>query len=407
VVDEHSHLEEQLAKDYELKKQLEDCLRFEDDPKRQGKYKKDLKELEEQIQERKVALQVLDSREGDNSSYPLSELSTKNRSGINPFTYGPPVPPEQFYGRQQNIRDVKNRIGAIIPQCINIVGFRRSGKTSLLQYIESRHQEFCQPEQKALIVLLDLQNAQFHLPSGILEGLRRSIERKTSAAPWAQEDNEDLYAVEDGLTALKEKGQRLIVMLDEFERIGARLEQFQDWGEDWRSKSCAGLLTLVISSKRPLNELYKILHLTSPFDNIFSQTVLGSLESEACFKLLQDGFGSENISSGININVVQDLIAEWAGTLPFYFQMAASLYWQYEEQEAVQKEFSMQAMKWFQELWDDLNDLEHHALRYAAGLQTLSRPQSAICDSLQRHGLLRSDGKPCSCTFSEFARGLK
>lgn len=404
-MDEHSHIEEQLAKDYELKKQLEDCLRFEENPKRQGKYKKDLKELEEQIQERKVALQVLDSREGDNSSYPLSELSTKNRSGANPFTYGPPVPPERFYGRQQNIRDVRNRIGAILPQCINIVGFRRSGKTSLLQYIESRHQEFCQPEQKALIVLLDLQDARFHLPSGILEGLRRSIERKTSAAPWAQEDNEDLYAVEDGLTALKEKGQRLIVMLDEFERIGARLAQFQDWGEDWRSKACAGLLTLVISSKRPLNELYKTLHLTSPFDNIFSQTVLGNLEPEACFRLLQNGSGSENIPSGMNINVFQDWVTEYAGTLPFYFQMAASLYWQHEELETVQKEFSTQVTKWFQELWEDLHELEHHALRYAAGLQIPSRPQSAICDSLQRHGLLRSDGRLFSKSFGEFVRG--
>jgi hypothetical protein len=36
-------------------------------------------------------------------------------------------------------------------------------------------------------------------------------------------------------------------MLDEFERIGARLDEFQDWGEDWRSKTCAGLLTLDIS----------------------------------------------------------------------------------------------------------------------------------------------------------------
>ena len=60
----------------------------------------------------------------------------------NPFQFGSPVKPEGFYGRRKAILDLKNRIGASSPQCINIVGLRRNGKTSLLHYIKERPKAF-------------------------------------------------------------------------------------------------------------------------------------------------------------------------------------------------------------------------------------------------------------------------
>ena len=48
--------------------------------------------------------------------------------GINPFEYGNPISPDRFYGRESAKRDIKNRIGAISAQPINIVGVWRSGK---------------------------------------------------------------------------------------------------------------------------------------------------------------------------------------------------------------------------------------------------------------------------------------
>jgi hypothetical protein len=67
-------------------------------------------------------------------------------TGSNPFNYGTPVPPEGFYGRAKTIADVKNRIGAMTAQSLNIVGLRRMGKSSLLRYIKERTGEFCRPE---------------------------------------------------------------------------------------------------------------------------------------------------------------------------------------------------------------------------------------------------------------------
>jgi hypothetical protein len=112
------------------------------------------------------------------------------------------------------------------------------------------------------------------------------MQQQQGKEPWKQDENEDGWAVNDGLEALRDRGVRLIVMLDEFEAIASRLEQFQGWGEDWRSKaSTQGLFSLVVASKRPISEIYKNLGLTSPFDNFFSMAILGGLEREAWEKL--------------------------------------------------------------------------------------------------------------------------
>ncbi|MEL4894128.1 trypsin-like peptidase domain-containing protein [Crocosphaera sp. Alani8] len=296
---------------------------------------------------------------------------------INPFTFGPPVSPESFYGRRKAILDLKNRIGAVSPQCINIVGLRRNGKTSLLRYIDERREEFFQPKQQPLIISLDLTNEKFHTPEGILEGVRRGIKKQKGEEPWPREDNNDPFEIEDRLQLLVDKGDRLIVMLDEFEAISRRLEQFQDWGEDWRSKACAGLLTMVIASKRPVSELYKTLSLTSPFGNIFSTTILGALEEEAWHNLVENGFNSDIAPLS--------WIDELAGGLPYYVQMAASLWWQYGDDEQAKKEFIFQATPRFEELWQDLTEVERHALRYAAGVSGLAVPSAAIIDTLNLH----------------------
>lgn len=330
------------------------------------------------------------------------EFHQQKPKGENPFEYGLPVPPERFYGRKREILEIKNRIGAISPQCINLVGLRRNGKSSLLRYIKERMTEFCSDTQKPLVVDLDLSSRNFKTPEGIIEGLRRGIHRLTGNFPWLKEDNQDGFAVEDGLQVLVDKGNRLIILLDEFEAIASnkeRLELFQDWGEDWRAKASAGLLTMVIASKRPLNEVYETLSLGSPFANIFSTTILGALEEEAWQSIIHKGFTP---NSGL-----WEWVNELAGGLPYYVQMAGAMLWQKENQEKAKEEFNFQAQPRFQELWKDLTEVERLALRYALGVGKLPTPDRAIVDMLERHGLLKKDGRLFSSVFAEFVKGQR
>jgi transcriptional regulator with XRE-family HTH domain len=317
---------------------------------------------------------------------------------MNPFIYGDPVPPEKFYGRRQAILEVKNRIGAIASQSVNIVGLRRIGKTSLLGYICANPTEFIQPERQPLIISLDLQSNPVSTPAGIVEGLRRGIMRQQGKEPWKQDENEDGWAVQDGLEALRDRGVRLIVMLDEFEAISSRLEQFQGWGEDWRSKaSTQGLFSLVVASKRPISEMYQGLGLTSPFGNIFSTTILGGLEPEAWQKLVRDGFAGSKVSEA-----TLDWIDELAGGLPLYVQMAAALLWQ-EGRDLMRAEaaFRMQAEPRLRELLQGLSEAERGVV------QQLEDGDRAVVDQLQRYGVIRADGGLFSRVFAELVRGQK
>lgn len=342
----------------------------------------------------------------------LAELNQRfhqknlQKTGINPFDYGTPVSPERFYGRKQAILEVKSRIGAIASQSINIVGMRRNGKTSLLRLIRERTEMFCPPQQKPLIVTLDLQSPKFHTPEGIIEGLRREIFKQTGTEPWRQDVNDDPYEVEDGFMWLRDQGYRLIVILDEFEGIIRRLELFQEWGEDWRAKASAGMLAMVIASKRPLSEDWITRFPTSSFPNIFSKSQVGTgvLEAESWHNLVKDGF----IQSG-EMDVVPDQLIDWidelAGGLPFYVKMAASMFWQYGDYEKARTEFIYQATPRFEELWADLTASERQIMKNAAG--KISIQSNAVVDSLKRHGLLRSDGGLFSNAFAEFVRNQR
>ncbi len=90
-----------------------------------------------------------------------SEPDKTGQLSMNPFIYGDPVPTEKFYGRQQAKLEVKNRIGAIAAQSVNIVGLRRIGKTSLLRYIRANPTEFIHPESQPVN---SQQSEMCHLP---------------------------------------------------------------------------------------------------------------------------------------------------------------------------------------------------------------------------------------------------
>ena len=116
----------------------------------------------------------------------LGQLETDKPT--NPFTSGLPVSADRFHGRKRTIADLKNRIGARSAQCVNLVGLRRSGKTSMLQYVQARSELFFAPGQNPLIVLLDLQDGRYHSPIGMIEGLRVGIAAGLGEEPWKRSE---------------------------------------------------------------------------------------------------------------------------------------------------------------------------------------------------------------------------
>lgn len=312
------------------------------------------------------------------------------QSSGNPFNFGSPVSPDRFYGRRDVLNHIGNRIGARTAQSVNLIGLRRSGKTSVLRYVRSRLNEFCAEAQKPVLVSLDLQNQRFYTPDGLVEGLRRGIKEKTGETPW--ETEADAWDIQDGLEGLRDRGFRLIVLLDEFEAIGNRLKEFENWGEDWRSKVSDGVLTLVIASQRSLSELYGKFGLTSPFSNVFSTTVLGALEEQEWRKLIQDGFEKQVSEEWIQ------WVDQMAGGVPFYVQMAGAMLWQYGDLSVAQQQFAEQCQNYFPHLWQGLSQQEQVVMRGEGGVQ------DGVRRRLEQRGLLRQDGQIFSKVFAKFVR---
>lgn len=327
------------------------------------------------------------------------------REGVNPFVVGPAVMPEQFYGRAEQLRAIRDRIGGITPQCISIVGFRRSGKSSILRYVRERIHELCPSEQRPLIVSCSLALPRIQTPEALYEHLRRGVEAATGCSPWRREENGDPYALDDGLQALRDQGLRLIVLLDEFEAVQSRLAVFQDWGNDWRERAgVQGHFALVIASLRHLDELYTTLGLTSPFGNIFTVTELGALTEDEWQALVRDGFHSTGSRlSEHDLALIDDL----AGGLPYYTQLAAQTLWSHGDHARVREEFARQAAPRFDELWGDLDANERLALRHSAGVAGLATPAAPLQTRLQRHGLLRTDGRTFSGALAAYLRGRR
>ena len=326
-------------------------------------------------------------------------LERPEAATFNPFEYGSPVSPERFYGRLEQRLDVKNRIGAISSQSLSIVGLRRSGRTSLLRYIKARPSEFCQPNQRPLIIHLDFQSQKYTTPFGILEGFRRGIESAIGVSPWS--NNKDSFEVESGLATLRDQGYRTIVLIDEFESITAHLHHFTDWGDDWRAKMSDSLFVSVICSKRSIDEVYAACGLTSPFGNMFATTILGAFEQNEFRELLLDGF--ERGGRPLRDQEI-DFIDELSGGLPYYTQMAAALFWQYANQEKVREKFELQSKHRFVELWDDFTPNEQQRIVRIASSELSSPENIGGCKDLILHGVVRSSGALFSSAFAEFVR---
>ena len=324
-------------------------------------------------------------------SAPASETL---QSSANPFDVGSPVTAARFYGRRAEREALKGRVGAMSPQSINLVGIRLSGKTSLLLYLRDRISEFCVPDQQPLLVFLDLQRKIYHKPEGILEGVRREVEKQTGMAPWAREENGDEFAISDGLERIRDQGYRLLVLLDEFEAISRYLQAFADWGDDWRAKVTAGMLTMVVASKRPVYEVYEQLGMTSPFANIFTTTWLGALEEVDWQRMVREKWSA----------VTAEQLAwmdEVAGGMSFYVQMAGEALWLARGNlEQADKGFADQARPRFLELWKGLTPEEQSALR-AIGKGT--EIAAEMRRELSNYGLIRADGSVFSSKFLRLA----
>ena len=269
--------------------------------------------------------------------------------GINPFWIDGPVTPSRFIGRRREVRKTFSQLTGPGQGSVAISGPRCTGKTSLLHYIAAPEiaAEWDLTEDNALISFLDCQlvdhpfNAtafwqqvlnllQPHLQDSMGEELQELCQQE-------QIGNADFEVI---LDALHEAGQRLILLLDNFERLIRTQVANETVTRDFLSQLRALInrrprtLSLVVATDEPLEELCQTIDFggASPFPNSFMSVRLKGFSAQEINKLIEKAlsdtgvaFDEQDRSHISKLSQGHPLLAQLAGHLLFEAKAAGPL----------------------------------------------------------------------------------
>ncbi len=248
----------------------------------------------------------------------------------NPFFHrGPIHDRDYFFGREHETTQALSLLGN--DQSISLVGQRRIGKSSFLFHLADPHiftQHGLDPTQH-LFVYLDCGSLSGLTPPDLYRVLLEEIgdaladAGNPTALNFETEPTHPLTyrAFEQAFRHLTRQGRRLILLLDEFERLSRNPHLDPDFFSGLRALTARYSVAYVTASKQPLLELTyaNASALSSPFFNIFASIRLGLFaEAEARNLLTTLAAGSGLTFSPPTLDLLLDL----AGPQPLFLQIA-------------------------------------------------------------------------------------
>jgi hypothetical protein len=359
----------------------------------------------------------------------------------NPFTYGNPISdPTRFFGRQHEIEQVLSRLRNVEFESSSLVGERRVGKTSLLDYLAHpnvRRAQGLDPD-KYIFVYIDLQmvdsnTTPLRLWQRLLWQMAHScqdIEIKQILEETSKKGFIDTFALSDVFYYIDKNDQYIVLLLDEFEHV----TENQNFGPDFfyglRSLAIHHHLALITSSRRALIDLcHSETIRSSPFFNIFANINVRLFTKEEAHHFIVSSLTGTDVSFS---EAELEVIFRIAGYHPYFLQVACSLLFdayckgveQGERTTLLCKIFREQATPQLENYWHNADDQEkivltalalleqqgkvgEHAFFSQRKLQTLFARSNQLLDQLERRGLLTCTSDMYSlfsASFSEWIR---
>jgi hypothetical protein len=270
-------------------------------------------------------------------------------TGINPFWIDGPVPPSRFVGRRREVRKTFSQLTGPGQGSVAISGPHCAGKTSLLRYIGAPEisTEWDLTKDNTLISLLDCQlvDQPFNVTAfwrQVLDLLQPQLQDsvgETLQKLYQQEQisNADFEVILDALHA---GGQRLILLLDDFDRLIRTRVTISLVIRDFLSQLRALInrrprtLSLVLATDEPLEELCQTIDFggASPFPNSFMSVRLKGFSDQEINELIENAlsgtsvaFGEQERSYVSRLSRGHPLLAQWAGHLLFEAKAAGPM----------------------------------------------------------------------------------
>ena len=251
----------------------------------------------------------------------------------NPFTYGKPVSnPRRFVGRKEEIQQIFALLRTPDFASSSIVGERRAGKTSLLNYIahdDTVRQQRLDPETCRFVYLdLDMLTPTT-TPTRFYEYMLRRIAGRLPESKLREQfkavgkqERIVTYDLDELFDSVDDSGLQIALLLDEFQNVADNGNFGLDFLYGLRSLAIHHHLALITSSRVELagstrSEAMR----SSPWFNIFSTSVLLPFARSDVEEMLQEYLqGTGIFFPDTEVRHVLNL----AGMLPFMLQMAFS-----------------------------------------------------------------------------------
>jgi serine/threonine protein kinase len=320
--------------------------------------------------------------------------------------------PSEFYGRRREVRRIFSRLDAPHPQSISVVGERRIGKSSLLNYIyhKRNRKQNMQSYENAIFVYLDFQrDADYDIP--------RFIDFLFNMFNYESKSGREYSALERTLDELKNvvqeldgDGRRIIMLMDEFEAITNNKNFDENFFSFLRSLANAYKVAYVTSSHEDLQMLCHAKYIAdSPFFNIFSNLPLRPFTRDEAMELIAGPSAHE----GVPLEQHAEKILDLAGCFPMYLQMACSAVFEHivdnpaaePDWALIRRSFADEVEQHYRAVWDHLEEPAKENLHRMATGKPISKKYQFVNEELERRGYLVGSGgqlELCSSSFRKF-----
>jgi AAA domain len=304
----------------------------------------------------------------------------------NPFTYGNPISdPNRFFGREWEVKQIFGRLQNKEFESSSVVGERRIGKTSLLNYLADpgiRAVQGLGPERCSFVYVdLEMVDAAMR-PEELWRWLLTLLRRQCRDAVigglvTGLEGRERLrtFDLDELFQQIGDRGHQVVFLLDEFDRVTTNENFGPDFYFGLRSLVIRHKVALVTSSRLELIELcHNPAVKSSPFFNIFANINLRQFSPEDARLMISRSLDG----TGVGFSAAErERVFELAGLQPYFLQMACWLL--YESHQAGMGEpardaflagrFRAEAVPHFVDYWVNSGDYEKIVLTAAALLE--------------------------------------
>ncbi len=349
----------------------------------------------------------------DASTLALAAPLPETRERCNPYLNRVMIRnPADFFGREREIRRIYSRLDAPHPQSISVVGERRIGKSSLLNYVyhPGNRRLHMRNHADTTFVYLDFQSdVSWHVEKFIdylfgVFGLESRTGRRFLEGPRS------LDRLKEAVQEMHEEGRRIILLMDEFETI-TRNENFEEGFFSFlRALANSYRVAYVTSS---CDELQTMCHnrdiADSPFFNIFSNLPLRPFTPDVARRLVVEPSAAVEVP----LEPHADRLIGLAGCFPLFLQIACSTLFDNLQDRGdagpdwdwVERTFEEEAFPHYDFVWERMEGPERDNLLRIAGGRKVSPKFAFASENLVRRGYLveAADGlRLCSRSFERY-----